>query len=67
MFFIFVKTLKEIFNFLRLKKSICSYLSITSFETKRKNKKMSDIFLHLLKKYIKKYFWILLSYGIFEN
>lgn len=50
MFFIFVKTLKEIFNFLRLKKSICLYLSITSFETKRKNKKMSDIFLHLLKK-----------------
>lgn len=39
-----MKTLKEIFNFLRLKKSICLYLSITSFETKGKSEK-PDIFV----------------------
>lgn len=40
-----MKTLKEIFNFLRLKKSICLYLSITSFETKGKSEKIPDIFV----------------------
>lgn len=55
-----MKALKKIFNFLRLKKS-------TLFETKEKNKKISDIFLYLLKKMLKNISWILLSYGIFGN